>query len=107
LASIARAVLKANEPLPVADVEQYAAFARLQHHPFHRALRGSGRIGKWPECVGENVAWTQASDHLFIARRRMVDVRHQGHADLFGDLQCYFERHDHISPARDAVLRRF
>src|SRR6202011_5830905 len=78
----------------MADVEQYAAFARLPHHLFHGALRGGGRIGKRPERVGENVAWTQARDYLLVARRRMVDVRHQRHADLLGDLKRDFERHD-------------
>jgi hypothetical protein len=37
---------------------------------------------------------TQAGDHLLVARRRMVDMRHQRHADLLGDLKRDFERHD-------------
>ena len=78
----------------MADVEQHAAFARLQHHLLHRALRGGRRVGKRPEGMGQNVARTQACDHLLIARRRMVDMRHQRHADLLGDLKRDVERHD-------------
>ncbi len=44
--------------------------------------------------MGENVARTQAGDHLLVARRRMVDMRHQRHADLLGDLERDVERHD-------------
>ncbi len=78
----------------MADVEQHATLARLQHDLFHRALRGGGRIRKRPECMGENVARTEPSDHLLVARRRMVDMRHQRHADFVCDLKRDFERHD-------------
>src|SRR6202040_2752109 len=33
-------------------------------------------------------------EHLLVARRRMIDMRHQRHTDLFGDLKRDFERHD-------------
>ena len=86
--------LEGERALAVADVEQHAAFARLQHRPFHRALRGGGRIGERPERMGENVARTQPGEHLLVARRRMVDMRHQRHADLVCDLKRDLERHD-------------
>jgi hypothetical protein len=78
----------------MADVEQHAALARLQHDPLHRALGCSRRVGKRPEGVGEDVARTEPRDHLLIARRRMVDMRHQGQPDLFSDFEPDLERHD-------------
>ena len=86
--------LERERALAMADVEQHAALARLPHRPFHRALRGHRRVGKRPEGVRQHVAGTQPRHHLLIARRRMIDVAHQGHADLLGHLERDFERHD-------------
>jgi len=44
--------------------------------------------------MGQNVTRTQAGEHLLVARRAVVDVRHQRHADLLGDLKRDVERHD-------------
>ena len=81
LASMARAVLKANEPLPWPMSNLHAALARLEHLLLHGALRA------WPASwgTGRN-AWVSTSpgrsraEHLLVARRRMVDVAHQRHA---------------------------
>ncbi len=43
--------------------------------------------------MGENVARPQPREHLFIARRRLVDMRHQRQAHFVRDLQCDVERH--------------
>ncbi len=86
--------LEGERALAVADVEQHAAFAGLQHHPFYRALRGDSRIGKGTECVGEHVARAQARNHLLVARRRMIDVRHQRQPDFPGNLERDVERHN-------------
>ena len=43
--------------------------------------------------MGEHVARPQARDHLFVARRRLVDVRHHRHADFVRDLERDVERH--------------
>ena len=77
----------------MADVEQHAALARFQHHLLHGALRGCRRIGERAEGMGQHIARAQPRQHLLIARRRMVDMRHQGHADLLRHFERDLERH--------------
>src|SRR5205823_12641236 len=78
--------------LAVADVEQYATLTRVDHRAFHRALRRRRRIRERPERVGQHVPRPQPRDHLFIAWRRIIDMRHHRHADLVSDLEDDVER---------------
>src|SRR5438445_11567820 len=51
-------------------------------------------MAKRPERMRENITRTRAGEHLRVARWRMVDMPHQRHADLLGDLKRDIERHD-------------
>src|SRR5215469_4933668 len=48
--------------------------------------------------MGKHIAWTQPRDHLLIARRRMIDMAHQGHTDLVSNLERNLKRHDSRGP---------
>jgi hypothetical protein len=86
--------LERERALAVADVEQHAALACFKDHLLYRALRGGWCIGKRPEGVGQDVARTQPREHVLIARRRMVDMDHQWHADLVRHFERDVERND-------------
>ena len=60
----------------------HAALARFDDRAFHGALRRRRRVRERTERMGEHVARPQARDHLFIARRRVVDMGHHRHADF-------------------------
>jgi hypothetical protein len=76
----------------VADVEDDAALAGAVDHVLDAPLAVDGGVRERAEGVREDVAGPQALDHLLVARRRMVDVAHERHADLVGDLQRDVER---------------
>src|SRR5262245_16466872 len=60
---------------------------------FYLALRIDWGIGERPEGVGQHISRAQPLKYLFIARRRIVDMCHQRHADLVGNLYRDVERH--------------
>ncbi len=84
--------LECERSLAVSDIEQDAAVARLAHGLLHGALGGGGRIRERAEGVREHVARAQARDHLLVARRRMIDMRHQRHTEFLGNLERHIER---------------
>src|SRR5215813_12139002 len=77
----------------MADVEANAACASLQYGLFHLALGIDRYVREGPECVSQHVSRTQPVEYFFVTWWRMIDMGHQRHADLVGDLQRDVERH--------------
>src|SRR5215470_19868241 len=77
----------------MADIETNAACARLQHGLFHLALGIDRYVREGPERVRQYVSRTQPVEHLFVTWWRMIDMGHERHADLVGDLQRDVEGH--------------
>src|SRR4029453_5061775 len=50
-------------------------------------------VWKRTERVREDIARPQTRDYLFIARRRLIDMRHHRHPDFLGDLERDIERY--------------
>ena len=86
----------------MADVELHAARPRVEHHVLHPALVVARRIRERAERVGQHVARPQLLHHLFVARRRKVDVAHQRHADFVRGLQRNVQRRRAMNAARAA-----
>ena len=84
----------------MADIEDDAALARLRDRRMHLSVGCRGRIRKWPEAMGEDVARPHAGEHLRQCRRRHIDMHHHRQADLVGDLAGDVERHEPGIPGR-------
>ena len=80
----------------MANIKNNAALARRQNCRLHLSLRRAGRIRKRPERMREHIARPQHINHFLVVRRRMIDMRHERHADLIGNLQRALQRLDRL-----------
>ena len=87
----------------MADIEDDAAPARLEHLLADPPVGRHRRVGKRPEAMGDDVAPAQPRQHLEPRRRRVVEMRHHRQPDLLGDLERHVERGDPGSAAGAAA----